>query len=567
MARIRINPYGVSESVTLLSREIAEVQNEAGLTNTHLCLRLSSDLSQSQFRGRVGDLIINWGSGREIPDHIVGRGRLLNTPASVNTAANKLNAFRAFLENDVKTVDCTPDRDVAQEWVDDGYHVFCRTELRGHSGEGIIVVSNEEPEALGNVEWSTELPQAPLYTKGISSQHREYRVHVFCGKVIFVQQKRRANGWRENENYSNVVRNHGNGWVYGHEEITAPIQAVIDQAKLAVSALGLDFGAVDVLSRQDEAWVLEVNTAPGLSGDTNRRNYANAILSVVNGEEVQGLSEYSNEPVVETIETVNEETQPNEGNEMNNQTPIQVGSRVGLTPESSRRLRRDPDLAGTVTRVAPIGIYVRWDGSNQHIRYQETSLTLIQGVVRDSLGRLPVGTVVTMSAHGRTNLRNHSRNPHGIEGTINGFVQEGTFSPNSFIYRVMWSNGQTNSYRDVDLEPSSGQVEQAPTPADWSNFFSQAASETVSLQATEAPSAVAQDSQSPQQPQTTNEVIEEVSAPTERALVNGSYYVLEKNGERFVGEFCEDNNGFWDTRLEMNYVTQVTVVREINVSE
>jgi D-alanine-D-alanine ligase-like ATP-grasp enzyme len=42
------------------------------------------------------------------------------------------------------------------------------------------------------------------------------------------------------------------------------------QALLAIEACGLDFGAVDIIfnERKQTAFVLEVNTAPGLTGQT-----------------------------------------------------------------------------------------------------------------------------------------------------------------------------------------------------------------------------------------------------------------------------------------------------------
>jgi glutathione synthase/RimK-type ligase-like ATP-grasp enzyme len=45
-----------------------------------------------------------------------------------------------------------------------------------------------------------------------------------------------------------------------------------------VEILGLDFGAVDIIwnKKQDRYYVLEVNTAPGLEGETVVR-YANAF--------------------------------------------------------------------------------------------------------------------------------------------------------------------------------------------------------------------------------------------------------------------------------------------------
>jgi glutathione synthase/RimK-type ligase-like ATP-grasp enzyme len=66
-----------------------------------------------------------------------------------------------------------------------------------------------------------------------------------------------------------MVRNHVNGWVFCTQNVGIPDKA-LDYAVMAVAACGLDFGAVDIIwneSRQ-EAYVLEVNTAPGIEGST-----------------------------------------------------------------------------------------------------------------------------------------------------------------------------------------------------------------------------------------------------------------------------------------------------------
>jgi D-alanine-D-alanine ligase-like ATP-grasp enzyme len=62
----------------------------------------------------------------------------------------------------------------------------------------------------------------------------------------------------------------------------SPVDIVDNAALGAVSALGLDFGAVDVkCNRQGtRAAVLEVNTAPGLQGTTLRK-YAEALMGLV----------------------------------------------------------------------------------------------------------------------------------------------------------------------------------------------------------------------------------------------------------------------------------------------
>jgi D-alanine-D-alanine ligase-like ATP-grasp enzyme len=55
---------------------------------------------------------------------------------------------------------------------------------------------------------------------------------------------------------------------------------VTSEAIKAVNCLGLYFGAADVIwnDKEQRAYVLEVNTAPGLEG-TTLENYANAFTT------------------------------------------------------------------------------------------------------------------------------------------------------------------------------------------------------------------------------------------------------------------------------------------------
>lgn len=280
MTRIAIHPYGPSDSANLLKTDLAQALPNDSVTR----LRVTSP---SSFRGRRGDKIINWGKS-DMQQGIQGQATVLNHPSSCALASSKVEAFDRMIEAGVRCVERTTDREVAQGWKEQGSVVFARTMTRAHSGEGIRVFANETPQDLGQVDFSTgNVCNAPLYTKGLMGRHREFRIHVFKGKVIFVQLKKRRNGWRDLETYSNVVRNHGNGWIYASApDTTAPNADAYNNAILAVEALDLDFGAVDVMTNGDEAWVLEVNTAPGLSGTTTRERYVRALTEWVNGDEI-----------------------------------------------------------------------------------------------------------------------------------------------------------------------------------------------------------------------------------------------------------------------------------------
>lgn len=94
----------------------------------------------------------------------------------------------------------------------------------------------------------------------------EYRVHVVGGLVPFMQQKEFTG--KGKKALSPWLRNKRMGW----RLVRCPeIPRVCKLGIGAVEALGLDFGAVDILrDDNDRLWVLEVNTAPALRGSQLR---------------------------------------------------------------------------------------------------------------------------------------------------------------------------------------------------------------------------------------------------------------------------------------------------------
>lgn len=221
-------------------------------------------LEASRFRERLNDVIINWGHNRPRTFNC----RVLNENVSV--ATNKLAFFQRMAENE-ETSQLVP-----QFWTNrneipaDAYPVVCRTVLNGHSGRGIVVADGPD-----------DLVDAPLYVKYIKKQS-EYRIHVGRNQdqyvVISEQRKVRrpdteVADWR--------IRNHGNGFIFQRQNLQIP-NAVRECATKCLEAVGLDFGAVDVIwnDRQQRAYALEVNTACGLEGQTIE-DYANYFRSIV----------------------------------------------------------------------------------------------------------------------------------------------------------------------------------------------------------------------------------------------------------------------------------------------
>lgn len=220
---------------------------------------------------KIGHTVLNWGSSR-VPiwaQRAGNRGvRILNKLESVNNAANKLTALNILRNSGVATPDFTTSRSVAESWLQRGETVVERHELRGNSGAGIRIVN------LDDEEMPSTINSAPLYTKFIPKT-AEFRVHVFNGEVIDYIEKKRVSSERRDETYNKYVSSVTSGWVFARTNIR-DIPEVRDVALKAVRALGLDFGAVDVVYYDGRPFVLEVNSAPGLQGTTLVK-YVNAL--------------------------------------------------------------------------------------------------------------------------------------------------------------------------------------------------------------------------------------------------------------------------------------------------
>lgn len=221
----------------------------------------------SKYKGKPDKTVINWGSS-SVPDE-VKKSKILNHPSVISVCADKLKFFKALSGQGVTIPDWTDDYDQAIKWVSDGHTVCARTVLSGHSATGLVLMDKDNPKTF---------VKAPLYTKYVPKKD-EYRVHVVSGQVIDVQRKALRNGWLEEhgDNVNYKVRNLANGFVYVREGFTAPKQ-VTEEALKAMAILKLDFGAIDVIfnAKKDTAYVLEINTAPGLEG-TSVDNYAKAL--------------------------------------------------------------------------------------------------------------------------------------------------------------------------------------------------------------------------------------------------------------------------------------------------
>lgn len=226
----------------------------------------------SRFIGSARKTVINWGSST-LPAEVM-KCNIINRPELVKICADKREFFNTC--DPETTVPFTTEVNKALEWLAARETVVARTVLSGHSAEGLVIV---RPEEAG------QLTRAPLYTMYVKKKD-EYRVHIANGIIVDVQRKSLKKDFveaaqAEGREINHMVRNLENGYIYQRENVNAPEDVKV-KALTAVESIGLDFGAVDVIynGHQERAYVLEINTAPGLTG-TTLDNYANALRNLI----------------------------------------------------------------------------------------------------------------------------------------------------------------------------------------------------------------------------------------------------------------------------------------------
>ena len=220
----------------------------------------------SRFRARSPKIVINWGAS-VLPPRVAYNRRIINYPDNVQMASNKLLSFRMWERCQLPHVPFTQSIEEARGWSRKGKSVVCRTLLRASGGRGIVLAETE-----------AEIVDAPLYTKYLNSSS-EWRVHVFGDECILVQRKVR-NPELPVDTINWKIRNHLNGFIFQQNNPDVP-PVLLQTALSAVFALGLHFGAVDLLYRgkENKAYILEVNCAPNLEGSSVEK-YTNAIINL-----------------------------------------------------------------------------------------------------------------------------------------------------------------------------------------------------------------------------------------------------------------------------------------------
>jgi hypothetical protein len=184
---------------------------------------------------------------------------------------NKLAQYEWFKQQGLSALEFTTSGYTANDWYAEGKVVFGRKYLNSSCGKGIIIFDPSIVEGFAP-------NNCPVYTV-YKKKKREFRVHVFKDTVVSVVEKRKKVGWTDQRDTK--VRNLANGYIFCQQVENEP--AGLRELALKVAGVSpSDFRGVDIgyNERNDELFIIEVNSAPGITG-TNIRKYVEGITQNV----------------------------------------------------------------------------------------------------------------------------------------------------------------------------------------------------------------------------------------------------------------------------------------------
>jgi glutathione synthase/RimK-type ligase-like ATP-grasp enzyme len=244
------------------------------------------------------DLVIGWGCKLKKDYKFPSVKKMLNHPNKIRANRDKYNAMVELTKKDVPVADYQKVGANAAFIKKHGFPLIGRRNYH-QGGKHFWLIMNQE-------DLKAAITDGAQYIQRYIDIKDEYRAHVAFGDVLYVAKKVTqtdpSKAWKkqriekieqkfnikfdelpaeqkkllgdavdllskEHTTPDRIIRSNKRGWKF--KAVAAKnVPASIKSASLAaVTALGLDFGAVDlVLDLEGNPYILEVNSAPGLEG-------------------------------------------------------------------------------------------------------------------------------------------------------------------------------------------------------------------------------------------------------------------------------------------------------------
>ena len=201
--------------------------------------------------------VVRWGNRVELP---MQGCVIYNTAAAVGNAANKKRAREILQKAGIDI----PKLVTPQNFENSDLPIIARPSYH-FAGKNVVILKTKD-DFLSHYKINNN--KGWYYSKVIWKD-REIRVHCAHGKVLLALDKSKPKD-------KNCI-----AWNLADNEVwtVIPWEKYVynwcKKALAALEALGLDFGAVDMVIKDGKSYVLEVNTSAGLGdGDYTKKRYA-----------------------------------------------------------------------------------------------------------------------------------------------------------------------------------------------------------------------------------------------------------------------------------------------------
>ena len=181
--------------------------------------------------------------------HYTGRLPSLNAGAGAHNKLQELQVLRRAKVPVIRVAE-TPER---------GPFPLLARRVHHHGGTDIRIANTPRGVRF-------RLANGWNYFTIMEESDREVRCWVFGDRHLGTYEKVQRHPRRTRR----FGRNYANGWAFELLHEGAIPRAAVDVASHAIAALGLDFGAVDILHSPKGWLALEVNTAPGVEGEARQ---------------------------------------------------------------------------------------------------------------------------------------------------------------------------------------------------------------------------------------------------------------------------------------------------------
>ena len=221
----------------------------------------------------VSDIVFRWGTTSTLP----GNPKVINKAKAIHYVFDKKKSRKDFADKGF----------APKTWVDFGDY------LDTHNESHVIVRKNEHSrsEHLHFCQTMKEVYEAcdkyeSYYISEYIKKDHEYRVFIVSGRVIAVLEKHPAS---KDEDSWGCVPEEG-AVFFKYVDWTSWNTRMIETALGAFKMTDLDFGAVDMMTKGTDSYVLEINTGPQLT-PYYMKKFAQAFDYIIeNGRDVIPVS-------------------------------------------------------------------------------------------------------------------------------------------------------------------------------------------------------------------------------------------------------------------------------------